>query len=108
MLVRQGHLKLDARLLGRAPSILLAALAMAAVLAVLGHLLFADPFALPRQSSASRLAGLAVLIAAGMLTYGVVGQALGGFDMRLERDMVARRFLRMRRGSVISARPTDP
>jgi putative peptidoglycan lipid II flippase len=108
MLVRQGHLKLDARLLGRAPSILLAALAMAAVLAVLGHLLFADPFALPRQSSASRLAGLAVLIAAGMLTYGVVGQALGGFDMRLARDMVARRFLRMRRGSVISARPTDP
>jgi putative peptidoglycan lipid II flippase len=108
MLARHGHLRIDARLLGRAPRILVAALAMAAVLALLGHLLFGDPFAMPRQSSASRLIGLTVLVGAGLLTYGAAGQALGAFDIRLARDMVSRRFLRGRRGSAMSARPTDP
>ena len=108
MLVRQGHLRLDARLLTRAPRMLGAALAMAVVLALLGHLLFADPFALPRQSGTSRLLALSVLVVVGMLVYGAAGQALGAFDMRLARDMLARRFLRRGRGSAISARPTDP
>jgi putative peptidoglycan lipid II flippase len=108
VLMRQGHLRLDTRLLGRAPRIVLTALAMAAVLVLLGHLLFADPFALPRQSSTSRLIGLAVLVGTGMLTYGVIGQLLGGFDMRLVSDALSRRFLRGRRGSAISPHPSDP
>jgi putative peptidoglycan lipid II flippase len=105
VLVRQGHLRLDARLRRRAPRMLGAALLMAAVLAGCGHLLFADPAAL---RSAARLLALGVLVGAGMLTYGAAGQALGAFDMRVARDALARRFLRGRRGSAISARPTDP
>jgi putative peptidoglycan lipid II flippase len=105
VLARQGHLRVDARLLRRAPRILLAALAMAAVLVSLGHLLFAAPLALPPQSSASRLIGLAVLIGAG---YGAAGQRLGAFDVRPALDVVSRRFLRGRRRSAMSPRPTDP
>jgi hypothetical protein len=86
----------------------LAALAMAAELVSLGHLLFAAPLALPPQSSASRLIGLAVLIGAGLLTYGAAGQRLGAFDVRPALDVVSRRFLRGRRRSAMSPRPTDP
>jgi putative peptidoglycan lipid II flippase len=108
VLLRQGHLRLDARLRGRAPRILVAALVMAAVLAIAGHLLFADASVMPRQSSASRAIGLAVLVGAGLLAYAAAGQAIGAFDIRLAGDMLSRRFLRRGRGSAISARPTEP
>jgi putative peptidoglycan lipid II flippase len=108
VLVRQGHLRLDARLLSRTPRILGAALSMAAVLAAGGHLLFPDPSALPLPSSLYRLSALTVLVTAGLLTYGIAGQGLGAFDLRLARDVLARRFLRRGRGSAIAARPTDP
>jgi hypothetical protein len=49
-----------------------------------------------------------MLVGAGLLTYAAAGQALGAFDIRLARDAVSRRFLRGRRGSAMSARPTDP
>jgi hypothetical protein len=32
----------------------------------------------------------------------------GAFDLRIAGDMVARRVLRRRRGSAISAHPSDP
>jgi putative peptidoglycan lipid II flippase len=108
VLVRQKHLRLDVRLLSRAPRILGAALVMAAVLLLAGHLLFADPSALPRQSSVSRLIGLAITVAGGLLAYGAVGQMFGAFDLRIAGDMVARRVLRRGRGSAIPARPIDP
>jgi putative peptidoglycan lipid II flippase len=107
MLVRQGDLRLDARLRSRAPRILGAALAMAGILLIAVHLLFADPSVLPRQSSVSRLAGLAATIAAGLMTYGAAGQMLGAFDMRLAFAAVGRRFLRRSRGSAISGSPSD-
>jgi hypothetical protein len=81
---------------------------MAAVLAVGGHYLFATPLTLPRQSSSSRLIGLAVLVTAGIVTYTAAGQALGAFDIRQAAEMVSRRFLRGRRRSAMCARPTDP
>jgi putative peptidoglycan lipid II flippase len=108
MLIRRGQLRFDAQIVGRAPRILGASLAMAAVLALAGHLLFADPFALPRQSSPARFVALATVIGAGSLTYAAAGQMLGAFDIRLARDMLSRRFLRRGRGSAIPARSTDP
>jgi putative peptidoglycan lipid II flippase len=108
VLVRNGHLQLDARLLSRAPRIAGATLAMAGVLTFAGHTLFADPSALPHQSGVSRMIGLAITVAAGLGAYGAVGQLLGAFDVRLARDRLSRRFLRRAPVSVIAARPSDP
>jgi putative peptidoglycan lipid II flippase len=108
VLLRKGHLRLDARLLSRAPRIVGATLLMAGVLLVAGHILFADPALLPRQSGVARMTGLAVTVVAGLLAYGAAGQLLGAFDVRLALDRLAHRFLRRRPGSVIAARPSDP
>jgi putative peptidoglycan lipid II flippase len=105
VLLRQGHMRPDTRLLSRTPRIIGATLAMAAVLLVAGHMLFADP---PRLSGIARMTGLAVTVAAGLLAYAAAGQVLGAFDVRLARDRLASRFLRRRAGSVIAARPSDP
>ncbi len=108
VLMNRGQLRLDARLRRRAPRILFAALAMAAALGAFGHVLFHDPFVLPPQSSASRLAGLVVLVGAGLVVYAGVALALGAFDWEPIRAMLSRRVLRRRKGSAISHRPTDP
>ncbi len=108
VLLRHGHLRFDARLLRAAPRILGATLLMAGVLMLAGHLLFADPLTLPRQSGVVRMTVLAIIVAVGLLAYGVGGQLLGAFDVRLAWDRLARRFLRRGRGSVIAARLSDP
>ncbi|MBS0558879.1 MAG: murein biosynthesis integral membrane protein MurJ [Proteobacteria bacterium] len=107
VLVRQGHLRLDARLLSRTPRIVAAAALMALVLAGLGHLLFGADGIGVHGPSLVRLGALGALVAAGMLAYGIAGQALGAFDLRAVRGAIARRFLRRRRGSAIAPGPTD-
>ena len=108
VLMKHGHLRIDSRLRGRAPRIVGAALAMAAILRFTGHMLFADPFAAPPQSSLFRLAALAIVVTTGLATYCAAGQALGAFDLRLVQSAVSKRFLRRDRGSAIAAPPTDP
>ncbi len=85
---RRGHLAPDARLRRRLPRIALAAAAMAAVLWLVQHQAF-DPADMARGL---RWAGLAALVAAGMLTYAATGLALGAFDVgELSRRLKARR-----------------
>ncbi len=105
VLTRQGNLRFDTRLLSRSLRILVAALVMAAVLALLGHILFTDPLIMPRQSSTARLIGLAILVGSGATTYGIMGQLLGAFDLRGAIGAVRRRVLRGRAGSAIPAAP---
>lgn len=78
MLRRRGFLVADARLLRRLPRIGAAAVAMAATLWLVRNAGF-DP---AEMDHGVRWLGLAALIGAGMVVYGVAGQVLGGFDAR--------------------------
>ncbi len=88
LLHRRGFLRADARLRHRLPRILLAAVAMAAMLWLLQeHGL--NPTVMAR--GLTRWAGLAGLIAAGLLAYGLAGVGVGAFDARELLDRVRRR-----------------
>jgi putative peptidoglycan lipid II flippase len=87
VLHRRGHLALDRQISRSVPRMLLAGMAMLLVLYGLEIHMFRP------LTGALRWAGLAGLVAAGMLVYGVVGQAIGGFDLRA----VSARLLRRRK-----------
>jgi putative peptidoglycan lipid II flippase len=87
VLVRRGHLALDAQLARTAPRMLLAGLVMALVLWGLDVAVYRPLSGLPLL----RWAGLAVLVAGGMLAYGAAGQLLGGFDLRVVASGLMRR-----------------
>jgi putative peptidoglycan lipid II flippase len=93
-LVRRGNFAADARLRRAMPLILGACVLMGAVLWQLSAAL--APWFEPAQGFSMRVAGLAVLVGAGLLTYALAVLALGVFD----RTQL-RRFLR--RGG-----PDDP
>jgi putative peptidoglycan lipid II flippase len=86
LLTRRRQLVLDRRLRRAVPRLLAAALVMSAVLLALQAAIF------PLEHGLARLAGLAVLIGAGLVTYFGAAQALGGLDLR-----EALRSLRRRR-----------
>ncbi len=87
VLHRRGHLALDRQISRSVPRMLLAGVAMMLVLYGLEIYMFRP------LHGVLRWAGLAGLVAAGMVVYGVVGQAIGGFDLRA----VAARLLRRRK-----------
>ncbi len=88
LLHRRGFLRADARLRHRLPRILLAAVAMAVTLWLLqDHGL--DPTTMAR--GITRWAGLAALVGAGLLAYGVAGLGVGAFDARELLERVRRR-----------------
>jgi putative peptidoglycan lipid II flippase len=84
VLRRRGYLVLDRQIIHTVPRMLLAGVAMALVLYALEIEVFRP------LTGALRWAGLALLVGAGMVVYGGIGQALGGFDLRA----VAARLLR--------------
>jgi len=100
VLARRGQLRLDAQLLHRIPRLAASAAAMALVLALAQHLLFAAP-----PHGAVKFAALAVLVATGLAVYAVAGQLLGAYDLRDLRRLLGRR-LRPAAGSAISP-PSD-
>ncbi len=69
LLARRGHFRLDRRLLGRFPRVLLAAMAMVVVL-----------YAIPYAGIGGK-PGLVLLVASGLLAYGLVGLAIGAFEV---------------------------
>jgi putative peptidoglycan lipid II flippase len=69
LLARRGHFRADRRLLDRLPRIVAAAVAMAVLL-----------YAIPYLGVAGK-PGLVLLVAGGLLTYGVAGLAGGAFDI---------------------------
>jgi len=84
MLRRRGHLAVDARLMSRAPRILLAAAAMGGCLWALAH--WTAP--LLAGGTPERLAGLGLLVAGGLGIYAAACLALGGArlaDLRMLR-----------------------
>lgn len=87
LLHRRGHMAPDARLRRTAPRMLLAGLAMALVLWGLEATVYHPLAALPLL----RWAGLGVLVAGGMLSYGAAGQLFGGFDLREVASGLTRR-----------------
>ena len=78
MLHRRGFLLADAQLRRRLPRIALAAAAMAGTLWVIQIHAF-NP---ANMSSGLRWGGLAGLVGAGIAVYGLVGAAIGAFDMK--------------------------
>jgi len=70
---RRGQLRIDARLRSCAPRILLAALCMAAVLWA-GERLLAPVLA---DGTVEKAMALAVLVAGGLATYGIIAQLTG-------------------------------
>ena len=90
VLVRRGHLRIDAQLRRRLPRMLLAALAMAAAL----HFAAAPLFAAAGARGGTRWAALALLVTTGLAAYAIAGQATGAFDMREARRLVLRRGAR--------------
>ncbi len=74
LLMRRRHLRIDRTLRRRAPRMLLAALVMGAALALAVHFI-------PPASGVLRWARLAAIVAAGMIAYGLAGQALAAFDL---------------------------
>ncbi len=103
VLARRGQLRLDAPFLARVPRMAAAAAAMAVALAATQHTLFAEGVLL---RGTTKLAGLAGLVAVGLLAYGAAGQAFGAFDMREARRMfIRRRALPAGRGSAVTPPP---
>ena len=95
VLRRRGFLAMDAQLRRRLPRLGGAAVAMAGTLWLTQRLGF-DP---ALMAHGVRWAGLAALVAGGMVVYATAGQALGGFDLA---ELAGR--LRRRRGVA----PDDP
>jgi len=81
LLVRHGDLRLDARLRTTLPRMVFAGLAMAGALWLAERALAGTP----------RLIDLAVLIALGLGVYGLIGHAIGAFNLAELRAMVLRR-----------------
>ncbi len=76
LLSRRGRLATDAQLRRRLPRMALAAFAMAVALVYVQQALA------PMLAGPWRWGGLALLVGAGLATYGIAGQALGAFDLR--------------------------
>lgn len=89
LLHRRGHMAGDGLLWRHLAGMVAAGLVMCPVLWGLEHTLYAAWSA----SALGRTAALAIIVAAGMASYGLAGQLLGGFDLR-----EAARLLRRRRG----------
>jgi len=85
LLMRRGRFVLDRRLRRTAPRLLGAAVIMSAVLLVLQAALF------PLESGWARLAALAVLVGAGLVTYFATAHAFGAFDLRQAARLLRRR-----------------
>ena len=90
VLHRRGHFARDALLTRRVPRMLAASAAMGLVLWALQ----ATSYAALARHGALRMAGLAVLVGAGLAAYGAAGQALGAFDGREILGRLARRRVR--------------
>ncbi|HWA80371.1 MAG TPA: lipid II flippase MurJ, partial [Acetobacteraceae bacterium] len=84
ILVRRGALRADRGLRSRAPRMLLAAAAMGLALALASE-------GVPEGAGVLRWMRLGVIIAAGVLVYGLAGQALAAFDLREIAGRLARR-----------------
>jgi putative peptidoglycan lipid II flippase len=78
LLKKRGHMAGDAGLRRRIPRMLAAGLVMCAVLWTVQHTVFAAL----GTAHGMRYAALGLLVAAGLVAYGVAGQVLGGFDFR--------------------------
>jgi putative peptidoglycan lipid II flippase len=77
ILMRRGHLGLDARLLRVLPRMILAGAIMVGVLLWLNHTVFA-----PLADTRLRWLALAALVGGGILAYGIAGQTIRAFDLR--------------------------
>jgi putative peptidoglycan lipid II flippase len=86
MLMRRGYLRPDAQLRRRCLGMAGASAVMALALAATQHLLFAV-----RLHGVARIGALAVLVAVGMVVYGVAALALGGGDRGELRRLLLRR-----------------
>ena len=78
VLMRRGHMAVDAQLVRVVPRMAAAGLAMVAVLLVLER----TEFAALAAHGVLRWLGLALLVAGGIAAYGAAGQLLGAFDLR--------------------------
>jgi putative peptidoglycan lipid II flippase len=85
VLMRRGHLVLDARLRQRSVRMLAAALVMGVVLWLTQRVLFAMPL-----HGMARLGALAVLVGVGLVTYGGAALAFGANDWRAVARMMRR------------------
>jgi putative peptidoglycan lipid II flippase len=101
VLLRRAHFVPDFQLGRRCIGMVGASTAMGLVLFALQKLLFQSP-----PHGALRLAALAGLVGAGLVTYAVAAALLGAFDLRDIGRMVSRRRLRRERGSAISSAST--
>jgi putative peptidoglycan lipid II flippase len=86
VLARQGHLRPDAQLRHRFVRMLGASAVMAAAVWGLQPVLFAGPF-----HHLTRVGSLALLVASGLLVYGIAVQLLGAGDVRTVMRRVVRR-----------------
>ncbi|MDE2581395.1 MAG: murein biosynthesis integral membrane protein MurJ [Rhodospirillales bacterium] len=98
VLARRGHLRFDAALRRRAPRMLLAAVAMAAVLLGTRHML-AGALA---ERGMVRWLGLCALVAAGAASYFAALPLTGAYGARQALGLLARRRLRPAGGSAIT------
>jgi hypothetical protein len=78
ILMRRGHLAVDATLLRVVPRMLVAGVVMMAVLWGLDAIAYAPL----RGMAGWRWLGLGVLVTGGLVAYGAVGQVAGAFDLR--------------------------
>jgi len=91
LLLRRGFLVPDTQLRRRIPRMAVAALAMAATLSFLQGWLFGALAAHGGDSVRGwRWVALALLVASGIAAYAVAGQAVGAFDLRETRRLLAR------------------
>lgn len=93
VLVRRGHLQLDAQLRRRGLRMIAAAGVMAVVLIIIQRMLFATP-----PHGAARFEALAVLVTGGLLAYVAAAHLFGAWDLREFKRVIAprRRALRER------------
>ncbi|MBV8094532.1 MAG: murein biosynthesis integral membrane protein MurJ [Acetobacteraceae bacterium] len=87
ILTRRGHLVSDSQLRRRLPRMMMASVAMSVTLWLLQSELFNGT----DYVRGSRWAALFILVTIGVGVYGLAGQALGAFDLREARRVLARR-----------------
>jgi putative peptidoglycan lipid II flippase len=92
VLIRRGHLQIDAQLRQRSIRVLGAATAMGCVLVFAQHLLFTTA-----QHSAGRLLSLTALVSIGLVVYAVAVVFSGAADLRELRRLLDRRRVRTAR-----------
>ena len=88
VLIRRGHLQIDAQLRQRSIRVMGAAAAMGLVLVVTQHLLFGT------DHSASRLLALTALVSIGLVVYAVAALFSGAADLSELRRLLNRRRIR--------------